>query len=129
MRSNHCPRGISHSKGLLRKNATDSRFRCYPKQTTGIYNQQLHASPIDDSPALPVPLADRTLFQMDQTASSNQSFYGTTENAVKTQIWIAITIYVLVAIVKKQLKLDQSLYTILQILSVALFEKTPFLGS
>jgi hypothetical protein len=56
-----------------------------------------------------------------------KAFYGTTENAVKTQIWIAIAVYVLVAIVKKILKLDQSLYTILQILSVTLFEKTPIL--
>jgi len=56
-----------------------------------------------------------------------KAFYGTTENAVKTQIWIAITIYVMVAIVKKQLKLGLSLYTILQILSVTLFEKTPIL--
>lgn len=56
-----------------------------------------------------------------------KTFYGTTENAVKTQIWIAISIYVLVAIVKKNLKLDQSLYTILQILSVTLFEKMPIL--
>jgi hypothetical protein len=54
-----------------------------------------------------------------------KAFYGTTENAVKTQIWIAITVYVLVAIVKKKLKLEPSLYTILQILSVAIFEKTP----
>ena len=54
-----------------------------------------------------------------------KSFYGTTENAVKTQIWIAITTYVLVAILKKELKLEQSLYTILQVLSVSLFEKTP----
>ena len=52
-------------------------------------------------------------------------FYGTTENAVKTQIWIAISVYVLVAIVKKRLKIEASLYTILQILSLALFEKTP----
>ena len=56
-----------------------------------------------------------------------KAFYGTSDNAVKTQIWIAISIYVLVAIVKKQLKLEQSLYTILQILSVTLFEKTPIL--
>jgi hypothetical protein len=56
-----------------------------------------------------------------------KSFYGTTENAVKTQIWIAIAVYVLVAIVKKQLHLELSLYTILQILSVTLFEKTPIL--
>ena len=53
-----------------------------------------------------------------------KAFYGTTENAVKTQIWIAISVYVLVAIVKKRLKLEQSLYSLLQILSVTLFEKT-----
>jgi len=56
-----------------------------------------------------------------------KKFYGTSENALKTQIWIAISIYVLVAIVKKQLKLETSLYRILQILSVTLFEKTPIL--
>ena len=56
-----------------------------------------------------------------------KSFYGTSENAVKTQIWIAITVYVLVAIVKKKMKLELSLYTILQILSVTLFEKMPIL--
>ena len=54
-------------------------------------------------------------------------FYGDSENAVKTQIWIAISVYVLVAIVKKRLSLEPSLYTILQILSVTLFEKTPIL--
>jgi hypothetical protein len=54
-------------------------------------------------------------------------FYGTSENAVKTQIWTAISVYVLVAIIKKRLNLDSSLYTILQILSVTLFEKTPIL--
>ncbi len=56
-----------------------------------------------------------------------KAFYGTTENAMKTQIWIAISVYVLVAIVKRTLKIDSSLYTILQILSVTLFEKTPIL--
>jgi hypothetical protein len=56
-----------------------------------------------------------------------KAFYGTSENAVKTQVWIAISVYVLVAIVKKKLKLDRSLYTILQILSVTQFEKTPIL--
>ena len=54
-----------------------------------------------------------------------KAFYGTSENAVKTQIWIAVSMYVLVAIVRKQLELDASLYQILQILSVSLFEKTP----
>ena len=53
-----------------------------------------------------------------------KTFYGTSENAVKTQIWIAISVYVLVAIAKKRMRLDDlSLYTILQILSVTLFEK------
>ena len=52
-----------------------------------------------------------------------KSFYGTSENAVKTQVWIAISIYVLVAIIKKRLNLDMSLYTFLQILSVTEFEK------
>jgi len=56
-----------------------------------------------------------------------KAFYGTSENAVKTQIWIAIAVYVLVAIVKKRLNLSQSLYGILQILSITLFEKTPIL--
>jgi hypothetical protein len=53
-----------------------------------------------------------------------KTFYGTSENAVKTQIWIAISVYVLVAIMKKQLHFPESLYTILQILSVTAFEKT-----
>jgi hypothetical protein len=52
-------------------------------------------------------------------------FYGTSENAVRTQIWIAISVYVLVAIIKKQLQLDSSLHTLLQILSLTLFEKLP----
>jgi len=56
-----------------------------------------------------------------------KAFYGTSENAVKTQIWIAVSVYVLVAIVRKRLMLPTSLYQILQILSVTLFEKTPIL--
>lgn len=56
-----------------------------------------------------------------------KAFFGTSENAVKTQIWIAVSVYVLVAIVRKRLGLQTSLYQILQILSVTLFEKTPIL--
>lgn len=56
-----------------------------------------------------------------------KAFFGTSENAVKTQIWIAISVYVLVAIIKKRLNLKPSLYTILQILSISLFEKLPIL--
>lgn len=56
-----------------------------------------------------------------------KKFYGTSENAVKTQVWAAVSVYVLVAIIKKRLKLDHSLYTILQIFSVNVFEKMPIL--
>jgi hypothetical protein len=56
-----------------------------------------------------------------------KSFYGTSENAVKTQIWIAVSIYVLVAIVRKRLALERSLYQILQILSITILEKVPIL--
>lgn len=54
-----------------------------------------------------------------------KNFYGTSQNAVKTQIWIAISVYVLVAILKKRLDITISLYTILQILSVTIFERIP----
>jgi transposase len=54
-----------------------------------------------------------------------KAFYGTSENAVKTQIWIAVAVYVLIAILKKQLKLEASMHTILQILSITMFEKMP----
>ena len=56
-----------------------------------------------------------------------KAFFGTSENAVKTQIWIAISVYVLIAILKKRLNLDNSLYTILQILSVTSFEQSPII--
>ena len=55
-----------------------------------------------------------------------KAFYGTSENAVKTQIWIAVSVYVLVAIVRKRLGLEASLHQILQILSVTLLRKRPF---
>ncbi|HBH86579.1 MAG TPA: IS4 family transposase, partial [Syntrophaceae bacterium] len=56
-----------------------------------------------------------------------KSFHGTSENAVKTQIWIAVSVYLIVAIIKKRLNIPESLYTILQVLSVSLFERTSML--
>ena len=53
-----------------------------------------------------------------------KAFYGTSENAVKTQIWIAVTVYLLVAIMKRRLQIEASLYTILQVLNVSSFERT-----
>jgi IS4 transposase len=54
-----------------------------------------------------------------------KSFFGYSANAVKTQVWIALSVYALLAIVKKQLKIEVSLYTFLQVISVSIFEKTP----
>ena len=61
------------------------------------------------------------------TICASNIFFGTSENALKTQIWIAVCVYVLAAIIKKELGLEISLYTFLQILSVRPFEKTPVL--
>lgn len=68
-----------------------------------------------------------TFFRWIKQNLKIKAFYGTTENAVKTQIWIAITVYVQVAIIKKRLNLDISLYTFLQVISVNIFEKVPIL--
>jgi hypothetical protein len=72
-------------------------------------------------------MASRDLLPLDQTTLADQAFYGHSENAVRTQIWTAVAVYVLVAIVRKRLGLGISLYTFLQVLSVSLFEKTPIL--
>ena len=64
-------------------------------------------------------------FKCTQAELEIKRFYGTSPNAVRTQIWIAISVYVLVAIVKKELNLEISLHTLLQVLSVTLFEKMP----
>ena len=83
-------------------------------------------------PALTIALIYKARWQVELFKWIKQhlrikSFYGTSENAVKTQIWIAVSVYALVAIVRKRLGLEISLYQILQILSVTLFEKTPIL--
>ena len=82
-------------------------------------------------PALTIPQLYKSRWQVElffrwiKQHLRIKAFYGTSENAVKTQIWTALSIYVLVAIVKKRLALETSLYKLLQILSVTLFEKTP----
>jgi hypothetical protein len=69
------------------------------------------------------PLAGGALFKWIKQHLRIKQFYGTSENAVKTQIWIAVSVYVLVAIVRKRLKLEAPLYTLLQVISVKVFEK------
>lgn len=72
-----------------------------------------------------MPLAGGLFFKWIKQHLRIKAFFGTSENAVKTQVWIAIAVYVLVAVVKKRLNINASLHTILQILSLTLFEKTP----
>ena len=60
-------------------------------------------------------MAGGAVLQVDQAAPAHQTLYGTSENAVRTQIWIAISVYVLVTIIKKKLRLNVSLHTLLQI--------------
>ena len=84
-----------------------------------------------DLPALTIAALYRSRWQVElffkwiKQHLRIKAFFGTSENAVKTQVWMAIAVYVLVAIVKKRLGSEASLYTILQILSLTLFEKTP----
>src|SRR6516162_7329357 len=78
-------------------------------------------------PALTIAQTYRCRWQVELFFRWIKSFFGTSENAVKTQIWIAVSVYVLVAIARKRLGLQASLYQILQILSVTLFEKVPIL--
>ena len=95
------------------------------RQDAGLHHQQLLASGRHHLRALQKPLAGGTLLKWIKQHLRIKQFYGTSENAVKTQIWIAVSVYVLVAIVKTRLDLDASLYTLLQILSVTIFEKMP----
>lgn len=86
-----------------------------------------------DLPALTIALLYKSRWQVElffkwiKQHLRIKAFFGTSENAVKTQIWIAISVYVLVAILKKRLAIEPSLYQILQVLSVTLFEKVPIL--
>ena len=104
---------------LLRPPRTNKRLK-FP-------DQQLRAPGADHRPHLQVALADRVcFFKWIKQHLRIKKFYGASENAVKTQIWIAVSVYVLVAIVRKRLGLEASLYQILQILSVYPFSrKTP----
>src|ERR1700727_1404763 len=70
------------------------------------------------------PLTRQLFFKWIKKHLRSKQFYGTTENAVKTQIWTAVSTYVLVAIVKKRLKIQATLYEMLQILSLTMFEQT-----
>src|SRR4249920_1183498 len=75
------------------------------------------------NPTSPTDSSDEAFFKWIKQHLRIKAFYGTSENAVKAQIWIAVSVYVLVAIIRKRLKLDASLYTLMQVFSVTVFEK------
>ena len=94
---------------------------------TDVPDQQFSSPRFDHRPTVSRALASGIIFSPDQQHLRIKAFYGTSENAVKTQTWVAVSVYVLVAIVKKQLAQDLSLHRILQILSVTAFDKTRIL--
>ena len=128
LRSDRDARQSGSSPRLSREAAPHSLLRCRKPKTTLVFLTNNFSLP-----ALTIAQLYRSRWQVElffkwiKQHLRIKKFYGTSENALRTQIWIAISVYVLVAIVKKRLHLDRSLYSILQILSVTLFEKTPIL--
>ena len=127
LRSDRSPDLTANGPNVSGQFAAGQIRRPRNRQTLHVPDQQLQTACVDHRFALQITLASQTILQMDQTALRINAFFGASENAVKTQVWIAISIYVLVAIIKKRLDLKPSLYTILQILSVTIFEKEPLL--
>src|ERR1700719_595139 len=123
LRPVHCPGWPLHQQELPRAVAARPLQGCRIWQDTGVSEQSFRSSSPDHCRPLQKPMASGVVLQVDQAAPADQAVYGTSENAVKTQIWIAVSVYVLVAIVRKRLDLDASLYTLLQIFSVTLLEK------
>ena len=102
------------------------RFKDIASKKTLIFLTNLFASPATTICALyKARWQVELFFKWIKQHLRIKQFYGTSQNAVKAQIWAAVSVYVLIAIIKKRLNLDVSLYTLLQILSVTLFEKLP----
>ena len=104
------------------------RIRYYDadtRQTAGVSDQRLRLAATTIAALYKSRWQIELFFKWIKQHLRIKTFYGTSQNAVKTQIWIAVSVYLLVAIVKKRLGIELPLYTILQILSVSIFEKTP----
>ena len=114
-----------HRRALSRTPATRPIQGRRDEQDAGVSDQSLRPSGLDHRRPVQNRWQVELFFKWIKQHLRIKKFYGTSENAVKTQIWIAVSVYVLVAIVKKRLALEASLYTLLQIFSIALFEKIP----
>ena len=110
--------------GLSRQTASGEILRLRDQKNLGLSDEQLHFTGFDHCTLYRCRWQVELFFKWIKQNLRIKTFYGTSENAVKTQIWIAVSVYVLVAIMKKQLNIRASLYTILQVLSVSVFERT-----
>jgi hypothetical protein len=119
--------GINTAEHYPDKLQTPSRpiLRRREQEETGFPDQRFLPSPGEHRLALQATVAGRTLLPVDHAAPGHQGVLRNFRERVKTQVWVAISVYVLVAIVKKRLHLMQSLYIILQILNISVFEKEP----
>ena len=125
VRSDHPPRVVLFVPGVPRRPAADSLSRPADAQAPGVPDQQLRAAGRRIADLYRCRWQVELFFKWIKQHLRIKAFYGTSENAVKTQVWMAVCRYLLVAIARQRLKLGLNLYTMLQILSVSLFEKTP----
>ena len=100
---------VYQSAGLSRETSADQILRFRTQPAFDVLDQQFCHRRLGHRSTLQSALENRTVFQMDQTTPAYQSIFRTSENAVKTQIWIAVSIYVLIAIIKKRLDLEPEL--------------------
>jgi len=116
------------SEAALSRSVAQNKIPRSRRASPGVFNQRLFT-------ACPDAIAElykarwqiELFFKWIKQPLRIKAFFGTSANALKTQIWIAVCVYLLIAITKKRLKIEQSLYTILQILSMSVFEKMPLL--
>jgi len=123
LRSDHRTRWPLHQSQLSRTSAAHPLSRFRNRQNAGVSDQSLHSSGPHHRRPLQKSLARGAVLQVDQAASADQTILRNLGKRGEDPIWIAVSVYVLVAIIKKRLGLDASLYTLLQVLSVSLFEK------
>jgi hypothetical protein len=127
VRSNNYADGILFAQGLSKQTETNKILRYRHQQNSDFPDQQFRSSGTHYRTVCRCCWQVELFFKWIKQNLRIKNFYGTSENAVKTQIWIAILVYVLVAIFKKRLNIPASLYTILQILSVSVFERITLL--
>ena len=94
------------------------------QENTGVSNKQFYVSPKTNTALYKSRWQIELFFKWIKQHLRIKSFFGTSENAVKSQIWIAVSVYVIIAIIRKRLHIEESLHTILQILNLMTFEKT-----